>query len=490
MKIKTATPGAYQLFHEGSIAYATMESNGICIDLPYLEKTIEEVGRRVERLSAKLKKDPLYKTWRREFGEKTNLGSKQQLAHILFEVLEYPCTEYTEPTEQFPEGQPKVDKNTLEKIDQPFVKRLLRLEKYKHAKGTYLEGIRKEVVIENGKGFLHPFFNLAAGDDEKGGAKSYRGSSSGPNFNNIPIRDPEFGEMIRRSIIPREKNWRLVELDFKGLEVAINACYNKDPRLIAYLKDKSSDMHRDWACRVFKVRKDKEYQKGLRYYAKNMFVFPEFYGSFYIDCARALWDAMDRAKLTTSDGTPLKEHLASQGIHELGACDPELDPVPGTYEHHIKQMEKKLWEEFSVYADWKVDWYNEYRRTGGFNLLTGFRVDGLLSRNQAINIPAQGSAFHCCLWTQIELQKELILEKMQTKIIAEIHDSIIGDSPDEEVQDYLAMAKEITSKRLPKAWDWIAVPLEIEAEVAPLGASWWEKKPWHEVNGKWEPQEK
>jgi DNA polymerase I-like protein with 3'-5' exonuclease and polymerase domains len=65
---------------------------------------------------------------------------------------------------------------------------------------------------------------------------------------------------------------------------------------------------------------------------------------------------------------------------------------------------------------------------------------------------------------------------MKTLIIGQIHDSIVADVPAEELEDFLELANYIMTVRLPEAWDWINVPLEIEAEVAPLNGSWADKK--------------
>ena len=54
---------------------------------------------------------------------------------------------------------------------------------------------------------------------------------------------------------------------------------------------------------------------------------------------------------------------------------------------------------------------------------------------------------------------------MKTKIISQVHDSIIADVPLAEVDDYLALANDITTRQLQKAWDWIKVALDVEAEM-------------------------
>jgi len=248
--------------------------------------------------------------------------------------------------------------------------------------------------------------------------------------------------------------------------------------MITYLKDPSKDMHRDMAAQCFKLSKD-EVSKMARYSAKNMFVFPQFYGDYYINCARSMWDFMDHQKLTVegNEKLTLRKHLKRNGISSLGECDVKEGTEPGTFEHHIKQVEKHFWNtRFLVYRDWKKKWYNDYLAQGYFYTKTGFRIEGNFGRNDVINYPVQGSAFHCLLWSLIQIQKELVKRGMKALIIGQIHDSIVADVPDSEVEEYLAIVKNVMIKRIQKAWKWIIVPLEVEVEMSPIGGTWFDKK--------------
>lgn len=304
-------------------------------------------------------------------------------------------------------------------------------------------------------------------------------NSSAPNLHNIPIRNKEMGDLIRPCFIPR-KGRRLVERDFSGIEVRVSACYNKDPNLIRYIEDKTTDMHRDEASVLFIVpQKELEahkdhYKKSLRDAAKNMWVFPQFYGSVWFQCAPPIWEAMEQRKFTLHDGTPLRKHLRRHGVTELGNCDIKKgDPEPGTFAHHLVQAEKKLWNKrFPVYTQWKKDFYNQYLERGYFDLRTGFRCTGHFRRNQVINFPVQGAAFHCLLWTLIEIQKELRKRKMRSMLVSQIHDSMIADVVEDELQEFLDLTQEIAERRLAKAWKWINIPIETEVDVTPIDGSW------------------
>lgn len=456
--MRVSSPEAYKLLHDGCIALSQIESNGIRVDTDYLKRQTKEISQKIEDMTRELKEYKEYKQWKRALGDKMVLGSREQLAHLVFTVLDYPCAERTKT------GRPKADEAAFEKVNLPFVKDYLRIEKLKKAKGTYLQGIRREVV----NGFLHPSFNLHT-------VQTFRSSSSDPNFQNVPIRNPEIGPMIRRAFVARTGR-QLVEIDYKAIEVAIAACYHKDPTMIAYIKDPTKDMHRDMAAECYKL-KTKEVSKEARFYAKNMFVFPQFYGDYYVHCARSLWESAQKADIRVEgSGEAILAHLKAKGITELGLCDPERRPRPGTFEHHIKKVEENFWgKRFPVYAQWKDDWYKKYRREGGFDLLTGFRVNGIFRKNEVINYPVQGAAFHCLLWSLIRLQKWLNKNKMKTLLIGQIHDSMVADAHPRELDDFIKAARRIMTQEIVKAWKWIIVPLSIEVEVAPVGGSWADK---------------
>jgi DNA polymerase I-like protein with 3'-5' exonuclease and polymerase domains len=64
---------------------------------------------------------------------------------------------------------------------------------------------------------------------------------------------------------------------------------------------------------------------------------------------------------------------------------------------------------------------------------------------------------------------------MKSKIVGQIHDSIVSDVLEKETEDYLALVKETVEKKLPEHWKWIVVPMGVEAEASPIDGSWYEK---------------
>jgi DNA polymerase-1 len=472
--MKPSLPEAYRLFHDGTLALAQMEHNGIRVDETYLDRTINKATNGIAAIEEKIKQDPIWKkTWTRRFGDRRNLDSPQQLGEVVFRCLGHKTKGLTAT------GKFSTDEAAFVDIqnDVPFVKWYFEAKKLKKVLGTYLNGIKRETV----NGFLHPVFSLAGGskeDEGKGGAISYRGSSSLPNFQNFPIRNPEMAALIRPTFIARDGH-QLVEVDYSTLEVRVAACYCKDPTLIEYMKDDKKDMHRDTACDLFFLDEKEVEKKGARDAAKNMFVFPQFYGSYYVDCARAIWEGMERRKFKIEGSKELViDRLRENGIRKLGKCDPDESPVKGTFEYHVKEVEKLFWEErFSVYTKAKKQWWKEYLKQGYFDLYTGFRCEGLYRRNQVLNWRVQGAAFHCLLQSIVWLTKVFRKRKLRSRIVGQIHDSLLIDAHPNELEEVLRLCKRVMTVELPKLWRWMrTVPFLVEADVSPVGKSWHEKK--------------
>lgn len=470
---------AVDLFLQGTIAFAKIEHNGIRIDVERLDRTIEKVGWKIRCLQQELRDDDVYSTWRKTFGDKANLGSREQLGIVLFNKMKLPYNGERTKTGRF-----KVDEEVLHSVDLPFVKKYLQLEHLKKTKATYLEGIRREVV----DGILHPFFNLAGGGDGgRGGARSMRSSSSSPNFQNLPIRNPKTGAIVRKCFVPRPGR-RLVEVDFGALEFRIAAAIWKDPAMIDYASDPTKDIHRDEAAELFLCETD-NVSKEARYLGKNGIVFPILYGSYYVQCAKRIWDTIHKEQTKLKDGTLVLDHLRSKGIDRLGLCKPGVDSEEGTFEYVVWQVERNFFSKFSVLKKAKDDWLRKYRERGFFRMVTGFTIEGLYTNNQLLNLPVQGPGFHCLLWSVIRLQNWLERKGMKSLIVGQIHDCILIDAVIEELQLVLNKIKKIMTADLLKAWKWICVPLSVEVDVTDIDGTWHDKKPWIEKDGIWGPKE-
>ena len=431
--MKATSMDAYKLLHDGALALAKVEQAGMKIDVAKMESLIESSGDKIKELIAELRESSEWKVWKKRFGEKASFGSRVQLGIVLFEELGLKAGTKT------PSGRAQVNKEQLEKLDDPFVRNYLKIEKLKKLRGTYLTGIFREVEGE----FLHPSFNLHM-------VRTHRSSSDSPNFQNIPIRDPKMGKPIRSCFIPRDGHV-LVETDYSALEFRICACFWNDEQMVAYASDPTLDVHRDMAAECYGVPIE-EVTKQARFFAKNCFVFPTLYGSWHKNTATHLWASMMLHDLTNNSGKPLRDCLKDKGI------------TKGSYEEHIQSVERKFQDRFPEWTKRKDLWWEKYQRCGKFRMMTGFEVQGVYSRNDLMNYPIQGPAFHVLLWSLTQLVRWT--SKRKTKIVGQIHDSIVADVHRSELEEYLEASKQIMTVGVRDHWDWIVTPLEIEAEVA------------------------
>lgn len=456
---------ALQLLHEGAVTMAEIECNGMGVDVARIDRTIAEIKKTVAEKQQALEANEVMIEWRKRFRNKTNVNSREQLGTVLFDVMGF------EGVGETAGGRHRVDEEALEELDIPFVDEYLITQKLQKAMSTNLVGIKREVV--NGR--IHCFFNLHT-------TVSYRSSSESTNYHNQPIRHPIIGPMIRSCFIPSPGN-QIVEIDYSGAEVRAGASVTKDPTLISYVLDESTDMHRDTALELFMLDpsefEDKQ-GKLIRFEAKSNFVFAQFYGSWYVQCAPRLWKAIK--DLTVRDGTSLRKHLKRKGIKELGACNAKERPRPGTFEAVVKATEESFWNDrFKVYDQWKKDNFALYQQQGYLKTSTGFICrfgkSGPMAKNDANNYPIQGPAFHCLLWSVIRIvRKEMPKRKMRSKVVGQIHDSIVADVVPEERDEYLGLCKWVMVDKVARHFPWLLVPMKIEADVAPVNGSWAEKK--------------
>jgi len=453
-------PNAYTLFHKGILSLARAERNGLRIDLSYISKQKHRLTKKIELLEKKIYASSFYRHWKHTTKGTPNLNSGTQLGHFLYIVKKITPKKLTDT------GKGSTDEEALQMLNIEELKWILERTKLLKIRDTYLTAFEREQV----NGVLHPFFNLHL-------ARTYRSSSSNPNFQNIPKRDKKAMKIVRGAIIPRPGH-QFLEMDFSGLEVSIAACYHKDPIMIKYLTDKGTDMHGDTAKQIFKIPDfDRHLPEHnlLRAATKNSFIFPQFYGDYYANNANNMcsnWLHLPQGKWKKDMGVPLNkkmsiaEHLINVGIKSYT-----------DFENHLKDIEYDFWNNrFKVYNNWKKKHYSQYLKNGYSSLYTGFVVQGVMGRNDVINYPVQGAAFHCLLWTFIEVDKALRARKMRSKIVGQIHDAIVLDVHPTELEHIYNIITYIATVQLPEAFKWINVPLSIDAEVSPVDGSWAERK--------------
>ena len=429
----------YNLFHDGILALQKVENNGIVIDEDKIEENIQRLNKKITDIEIDINDCDEVKEYEGDF----NYNSNKQLQDLLFTKLKYKHLKETKTGYS-------VDADSLKnivKIHSSFLcEKIMEISKLKKIRDTYLAGIQRETV----NGMLHNFFNLHT-------VQSYRGSSSAINFQNQPKHDKDAKFFIRSCFKARPGHF-IGELDYGQLEVRVASAYSLDANLLLYVIDPEHDMHRDMAMFLFFRNKDDEELKTLdeRQHTKNKFVFPQFYGDWYKACAESLWEAITKET---------KEHLRKNGIRNYD-----------DFEKHVKKGEDKLWlEMFPDYNTWRNKKWKRYTKTGYIDIKTGFRAEGVFRKNQILNFPVQGSGFHMLLFSLIELQKYLEENNMKTKIIGQIHDSIVLDINPEEWPEVKRVAKEIMIDRVQEKWDFLKnILLLVEADIYKTDGSWYD----------------
>lgn len=440
------------LLHEGSIALMDVEHVGMGIDVEYCLKKTKQLKKEIQELKKKCDKDTkVVKPWKKKYKGKFNIQSSTQLSDILFNELGHKAVDLTDAE------NPATTEAALSKLKLDVLTDIINIKRKTKLKNTYLGNFLREEV----DGRIHSFLGLHT-------TATYRGSSRNPNIHNIPVRLPETKKTTREAVVPKDKDHGIMEIDFSGVEVMTATCYHKDPNMIEEILNPERDMHNDAAKDCF-ILSDKEVTKILRFYGKNMFIFPQFYGDYYVSCATSLWEAIKAHSLKTAKGLPLRKHLKKKGIKTYKQ-----------FEKHIKKVEKKFWTiRFPIYGKWKENHVKIYQEKGYYDSFTGFRYQRLMSRNDIINYPIQGDAFHILLLSLIHVNKEFKARGLKSRIINHIHDALLIEYYKKEYNEVIAICKQIMEEEVRKVWKWIIIPLTVEVEVSPLGKSWYYKQ---EVN--------
>lgn len=415
-----------RLFLAGQETFAKLHSNGLPLDTYESGQALQRVSGELSSLSSAILGSEEAKKMPRDF----NFESNPQLANLFYDVLGYETVE----------GSRSTDEDSLEVIGTPFTKLILKHRKLAKLKSTYLEGFTEEAV----NGIVHPFFNLTR-------VVTFRSSSDSPNFQNIPKRDKAAQKVVRSCFRPSPGNM-IVEYDYGQIEVRISACYHKDPVMVKYCMDPTTDMHRDIGIQLF-CRTKETLEKAERQIAKNGFVFPSFYGSSWRNTAPAMWDEM-------SDGT--KDNLAANKIRSLQG-----------FEKHVKEIEDDFWgNRFRGYADWKKEIWKSYQKLGHVELLSGFRVQGPMGFTDATNYQIQGSAFHCMLYTLNMTVDKIAAISGRSRVIGQIHDALVVDAHPEDVPMIDKLLWFYGTQEIRNVYPWIIVPLIIEKECSEIDGSW------------------
>jgi DNA polymerase-1 len=305
--------------------------------------------------------------------------------------------------------------------DYPIAEHILNYRTLAKLKGTYIDALPKLVNPETGR--VHTSYNQTV-------AATGRLSSSDPNLQNIPIRGEE-GRKIRRAFVP-EPGWKLISADYSQIELRVLAHYSQDATLTrAFLE--GEDVHTRTASEVFGVVPELM-DPEMRRRAK-VINFGIIYGMSGFGLARELGIGRKEAE------TYIKNYFAR---------------LPGV-QRFIKENLLRA-------------------RADGFVItLLGRRryLPQIKSKNHAMrslaeriatNTPIQGSAADIIKLAMIRIMDEIDQNKLETKMIMQVHDELVLEVPEKEVDQASRIIRNCMENCIR-----LDVPLIVDMNV---GSSW------------------
>ena len=385
-----------------------MERNGAILNAKVLNAQSKDLEERIIRLENKA-----YKL----AGEEFNLGSTKQLREIFFDKLNYRVIKKT------PGGQPSTDEKVLAELAEEYElpKVLLEHRTLSKLKSTYTDKLPNQISSLSGK--VHTSFHQAV-------TTTGRLSSSDPNLQNIPIRT-EDGRRIRQAFEPSNGN-KFISADYSQIELRVMAHLSKDPGLLSAFQE-GEDVHSKTASEVFNVGIE-DVSSDLRRNAKAI-NFGLIYGISAFGLGKQLGITRNLAA----------EYMAMY-----------FEKYPG-----VKQYMESTKESASQ---------NGYVETlfGRRLYLKEINANNALRRQAseraAINAPVQGTAADIMKIAMIRMYQALEKEKSEARIILQVHDELILDTPEKEIDRVI----ELTSEAMKEA-TLLDVPLEIDIGI---GDNW------------------
>jgi DNA polymerase I len=354
-----------------------IERNGVLIDSALLARQSRELGERMLALEQEA---------HQLAGQPFNMGSPKQIGDILFNRLGLPVKKKTAT------GAPSTDEEVLQELaaDYPLPAKILEHRSFSKLKGTYTDKL--PLMVNSSTGRVHTSYAQAV-------AVTGRLSSNDPNLQNIPIRTPE-GRRIREAFIPPPGH-RLASADYSQIELRIMAHISGDEGLTRAFAQ-GLDVHRATASEVFSVPLDAVSSEQRRY-AKTI-NFGLIYGMGAFGLSQALGIEQKAAK-DYIDRYFTRFAGVKRYMDATKASAAELGYVQTHFGRRIYLPEIK----------------------GG----SGPRRAG--AERQAINAPMQGTAADLIKLAMIAVQRELDAQNKATKIIMQVHDELVFEVPDAEV---------------------------------------------------------
>lgn len=386
----------------------TIERNGVLIDSTMLNAQSNEIGLKLIALE-----NQAYAL----AGQPFNLGSPKQLQEILFSKLGI------KPLKKTPSGAPSTDEDVLQELalDHPLPKVLLEYRGLAKLKSTYTDKLPR--MINPSTGRVHTSYNQAV-------AITGRLASSNPNLQNIPVRSIE-GRRIREAFIA-PKGSVIVSADYSQIELRIMAHLSQDVGMLQAFAN-NEDIHRATAAEIFGVERDAVDNEQRRY--AKVINFGLIYGMSAFGLAQNLNIERSAAQ------SYIERYFARYpGVREYMQNTRELAKQKGYVETYFG---RRLWVP-------EINSANGMKRAG--------------AERAAINAPMQGTAADLIKLAMIAVQGWLVAEKLQSKLIMQVHDELVLEVPEIELT--------LVKQKLPELMQNVAkldVPLLAEVGV---GNNW------------------
>ena len=394
----------YPLVH----VLSKVEQNGAKIDKAKLAAHSEELAEKISDLSSQAFKIA---------GEEFNLDSPKQLLEILYEKLKLPVLKKT------PKGQPSTNEETLQRLSEEYElpKIILQYRTLAKLKSTYTDSLIK---IENQvTQRIHTSYQQAI-------TSTGRLSSTEPNLQNIPIKTSE-GRRIREAFIP-EKGNVLISADYSQIELRIMAHLSKDKNLTNAF-NKGLDVHSSTAAEVFGVDIENVTEEQRR--SAKAINFGLMYGMSAFGLTRQLdiprADAQKYLDTYFERYTGVKDYMANTKAQAKE--DMFVETIMG----------RRLY-------------LNEINAANGLRRQAAERA--------AINAPLQGSAADIIKKAMIDINAFLVQKLPDTKMIMQVHDELIFETPKRNAEETLYLMKSMMEKAVK-----LDIPLIADAAI---GKNW------------------
>lgn len=390
---------------------AAMEVEGINLDVNFLESLSGDLNADIERLTSEIYE---------EAGEEFKISSPKQLGEILFEKMKL-----VDKPKKTKTGQYSTAEDVLSYLakDHDIIQKVLDYRGLSKLKSTYVDALPEQVAQD---GRVHTDYMQTV-------AATGRLSSNNPNLQNIPIRT-ERGRQVRKAFVPRDENHTLLAADYSQIELRIIAALSEEENMIQAFTD-GEDIHASTAAKVFNVPLE-EVTREQRSNAKTV-----NFGIIYGVSAFGL-----------SNQTDLSRGEAKELIDNYYKSYPKLR----NYMSELVDFARE-----NGYVKTVLD---RRRYLNGINSSNGV-VRGAAERN-AVNAPIQGSAADIIKIAMINIFEKLENSDYKTKMLLQVHDELVFDVPNIELDDIKSLIK----TEMESAFK-MAVPLDVEVGV---GQNWLE----------------